>query len=304
MIDRGTGPAVVLVPGIQGRWEWMRPTVDALAACCRVVSYSLCDEPSSGDACVPGKGFENFVLQLESVLDRAGLDRAVIVSVSFAGLIASEFAARHPDRVAGLVFASALPPTWVPNARERFYMRSPLLGSPAFVFTAPGRLLPEVCAARPSAGGVARFVVSHTWSVVTAPTSPARMGRRARWAVAHRFAGLEHVKAPTLVLTGEDRLDRVVKPQLTREYLRLLPHAEAVTLPRTGHLGLVTQPDRFADIVAGFAAKVTSASAAEGRTGGISPTLDAQAASREGRKGTQGTKDMKGATDARGRRAG
>ena len=29
MIDIGTGPPLVLIPGLQGRWEWMRPAVDA-----------------------------------------------------------------------------------------------------------------------------------------------------------------------------------------------------------------------------------------------------------------------------------
>lgn len=245
---------MVLVPGIQGRWEWMRPTVDALARRGRVVSYSLCDEPSSDDPCAPDLGFENFVLQLESVLDRAGLDRAVIIGVSFGGLIVSEFAARHPERVAGLVFASALPPTWVPNRRERFYMQWPMLGSPAFILTSPARLLPEVVSALPSVGGVARFTVTHAWSVLTALTSPARMARRGRWAVAHRFADLGAVTAPALVLTGEDQLDQVVAPRLTREFLRLLPHARAGILKGTGHIGLVTQPDAFAETLAPFVA--------------------------------------------------
>jgi len=254
VIDRGTGPAVVLVPGIQGRWEWMRPTVDALARHGRVVSYSLCDEPSSGDPCAPDLGFENFVLQLESVLDRAGLDRAVLIGVSFGGLIVSEFAARHPARVAGLVFASALPPTWVPNSRERFYMRWPMLGSPAFILTSPARLLPEVVTALPALGPVTRFAVTHAWNVLTALTSPARMARRGRWAVAHRFTGLGAVAAPALILTGEDHLDRVVAPSLTREFQQLLPHARTAVLERTGHIGVVTRPEAFADTLAPFVA--------------------------------------------------
>ena len=31
IVDEGAGTPVVLVPGVQGRWEWMKPTVDALA---------------------------------------------------------------------------------------------------------------------------------------------------------------------------------------------------------------------------------------------------------------------------------
>ena len=47
IVDRGSGIPIVVIPGIQGRWEWMSPTVDALAARCRVITFSLADEPSA-----------------------------------------------------------------------------------------------------------------------------------------------------------------------------------------------------------------------------------------------------------------
>ena len=47
MIDLGSGTPLVLVPGIQGRWEWMRPTVEALARHFRVLSFSLAGERTS-----------------------------------------------------------------------------------------------------------------------------------------------------------------------------------------------------------------------------------------------------------------
>ena len=40
VIDRGAGTPLVLIPGIQGRWEWMAPAVDALAARTRVLTGS------------------------------------------------------------------------------------------------------------------------------------------------------------------------------------------------------------------------------------------------------------------------
>ena len=63
---------------------------------------------------------------------------------------------------------------------------------------------------------------------------------------------LATVHVPTLVVTGEPSLDRVVPPALTLDYLRLWPHAQHVTLPRTGHLGIITRPREFADIVTSF----------------------------------------------------
>ena len=94
MIDRGQGTPIVLIPGLQGRWEWMRPAVDALAKHHRVISFSLCDERTSPFPCEPAKAFENYVSQVEMALDRARVDRAVIAGVSYGGLIATEFAAR------------------------------------------------------------------------------------------------------------------------------------------------------------------------------------------------------------------
>ena len=103
IVDKGTGVPIVLIPGLQGRWEWMRPAVDALAKHYRVITFSLCDERTSPFPCRPEKAFENYIEQVDLALDRAHVEQAVIAGVSYGGLIATEFAARFPRRVAGLV---------------------------------------------------------------------------------------------------------------------------------------------------------------------------------------------------------
>ena len=60
------------------------------------------------------------------------------------------------------------------------------------------------------------------------------------------------VRAPTLVITGEEQLDRVVPVCSTRAYVSLIPRAEYAMLTGTGHMGLLTQPARFAQVVTGF----------------------------------------------------
>ena len=49
MVDIGSGSPLVLVPGIQGRWEWMRPAVDALARRLRVLTFTLAGERTSAE---------------------------------------------------------------------------------------------------------------------------------------------------------------------------------------------------------------------------------------------------------------
>jgi 3-oxoadipate enol-lactonase len=60
------------------------------------------------------------------------------------------------------------------------------------------------------------------------------------------------ITAPTLVVTGEDGMDTVVPTESTRRFLDLIPGAAFERLERSGHIGLITRPERFAEMVGGF----------------------------------------------------
>jgi 3-oxoadipate enol-lactonase len=260
MIDIGSGIPLVLVPGVQGRWEWMRPTVDALAAHFRVLTYSLAGESTSEHAFDRDLGFDSFVVQLDRVLDDAGLADAVVCGVSYGGLIAARYAGLRPQRVRALVLASALAPGYSPDDRVRFYARAPWLLSPLFCLNAWRRSRPEVRIALPGSRERLAFSVGQIWRVATHPTSPALMRDRIALLEGLDFVPcVGSIAAPTLVTTGEPELDRVVSPEHSAGYLRLLPQAEQCTFERTGHIGVVTRPERFAAIVADFVARVDGA---------------------------------------------
>ena len=252
MIDCGNGIPIVLIPGLQGRWEWMRPAVTALAKHNRVLSFSLCDERTSPFPCDPAKAFENYISQVATALDRARIDRAVIAGVSYGGLIATEFVARNPERVSGLVLANALHASWQPNTLQQRYLDAPMRSVPIFLAGAAARARAEMVAALPTFAERTWFTVVQGTRVLLAPGSPARMARRIAWARAHRFANANGVDAPTLVLTGEPDLDKVVPVDVTRRYLNDFAGAEHVVLERTGHNGLVTRPDAFAGVLERF----------------------------------------------------
>jgi pimeloyl-ACP methyl ester carboxylesterase len=61
------------------------------------------------------------------------------------------------------------------------------------------------------------------------------------------------VTTPTLVVTGEPALDRVVPVDSSLAYVPLIAGARHGTLGRTGHLGSITTPDAFAGLVREFA---------------------------------------------------
>ena len=252
IVDLGSGTPIVIVPGIQGRWEWMKPAVDVLAEKCRVITFSLADEPTCSGRFEASRGFDCYVEQIREAMDQAGVRRACICGVSYGGLIAAAFAARHTERASSLMLVSALPPTWTPDARARFYIRSPRLLMPLFLL-ASLRMYKEIAAARPGMRNALSAAAAHALNALRHMLSPARMARRVRLLEQRGpIRGLETVSVPTLVLTGEAELDRVVPVRLTEEYLRIFPHAERVTLVRTGHLGLITRPREFADATAPF----------------------------------------------------
>jgi pimeloyl-ACP methyl ester carboxylesterase len=231
----------------------MKPGIDALAEHCRVVTFSLADEPSCGGDFDAANGFACYVDQVRSALDRLEIDRAAICGVSYGGLIAAAFAARYPERTSALVLVSALPPTWRPDARVKFYLRAPRALTPVFML-ASLRMYREIAAAHPGLPNGLREAARHGWNVLRHMFSPVRMARRVELVGDPASVDLSGIRAPTLVVTGEAALDRVVPVRATREYLPLIPHARIETMERTGHLGLITRPDLFAGLVAPFVA--------------------------------------------------
>src|ERR1041385_2012383 len=177
IVDVGSGSPIVLIPGIQGRWEWMTPAVDALATRARVITFSLADEPTCDGVFDPESGFDCYVRQIQDALDATGVQRAAICGVSYGGLIAATFAARYPDRVSALILVSAIPPTWRPDERVRFYLRAPTLMTPLFMIGSL-RTYPEIAAAIPGTFRTLMAAARHGATVLGHMFSPRRMARR------------------------------------------------------------------------------------------------------------------------------
>jgi pimeloyl-ACP methyl ester carboxylesterase len=246
----GRGPPLLVIPGIQGRWQWMRPGIRALAMRCRVAAYGLAGDPED---VLPSEAtcFDDLVRQAINAMSRAGMARTAVCGVSYGALIATRLAARYPDRVSALILVSPLPPGFKPDARIERLIARPRLMAPAFLAGAPRRTLPELRCARPSdwprcGAGMVSFAVR--W-----PQSPVRMAKRVQLLRGEDFIeDARQVVSPTLVLTGDDQLDSVVPPAMSRRYLALVPGSVEARMTRTGHFGMVTRPAEFARLVGDF----------------------------------------------------
>ena len=230
----------------------MHPVVAALARRFRVLTFSLAGEKGSDTALPSDAAFDTYIDQIDRVFDTARESSATICGISFGGLIAFRYARLRPHRVAPVDSGVSGP--------ARFRAERPIQAVQPGAATAVSSVLSRFGAAG-DAGVVASFP---KWSdrlhqavhigrrVLSAPTSPATMGRRIESMRHVNFADGGAVAAPTLILVGEDGLDRTVPPETSRRYCALIPQAEFRTLERTGHLGTVTRPDTFAAEVMAF----------------------------------------------------
>jgi 3-oxoadipate enol-lactonase len=241
---------MVVIPGVNGRWEWLRPAVDALARDFRVATFSLCGEP--GTLPMPST-FDDHLRQVDAAIEALGVERAVLVGISFGGWVAVRYASLRPDRVAGLVLASVPGPGYEPPPRHARWIATPRRSMPIFIATAPRRSGPEIRAAYPAWRERLAFSIQQGWRALRAPMSGVRAAARIRLGLSHDFgADAARLACPLLCVTGEDALDNVVPAASTREYLTLVAGARYERLDRTGHMGVVTRAGTFAGLVRDF----------------------------------------------------
>jgi 3-oxoadipate enol-lactonase len=236
MTEHGSGPPLVLVPGLPGPWQYVAPAVHALAAHFHVLTSSL------GRECT----IEADVDRILGALDEHRIPRAVICGISLGGLVALRFAAMHPERTAALVLTSAPGPGATLRPHHRFYARWPWLCGPLFVVETPFRLWRET-------QWTLTRIKTLAAALVCAPVSFAKIARRATLIESTDIAAdCKRIVSPTLVVTGEQRLDLVVPVESTVEYVAAIPGATHVVMSGTGHLGAVTRAVEFASLVQEF----------------------------------------------------
>ena len=190
-----------------------------------------------------------------AVLDATGHDHATVAGLSMGGMVAQEFAIRHPNRLHALLLISTRPPTpaYVTPPRSRSsleLLEPPRRGEPLdtyFTRLWSGATAPGFAEREPEL--IAELVAQ----IVSRPTPRQMLTQQLRavsgWGHADR---LRLVTAPTTIVHGD--ADTMVDPANGRQLAELIGGARLVELPAVGHLPPLEAPALLADLLVDAAA--------------------------------------------------
>jgi pimeloyl-ACP methyl ester carboxylesterase len=235
-----TAPALILLHGFGSSLHTWEPWARALDSTYRVIRFDL---PGSGlSAPDPTGDYADMrsMQLLATLMDSLGLRRATLIGNSMGGRIAWSFAARYPERVDQLVLISpdgfASPgfeygkPADVPFALAlmRYVMPMPLLRM---------SLEPAYADRRTMTDGLA----TRYYDLMRAPGAREAMLQRMRQTIlTDPVPLLKQIQASTLLLWGQQ--DEMIPFSNAADYMKALPHATLVPLPRVGHLPFEETP--------------------------------------------------------------
>ena len=226
-MEAGDGPALVHLHGAGGLR--LSPAHDLLAKQYRVIAFEM---PGFGDSTenTRSDGIEALASTMAEAVRALGIEAFDLLGSSFGGKVALWLAVQHPNMVRALVLegpAAIRPVGMRPPSGTAAEMAAALFGHPERV--AP---MPELDEA---VGVKQRRLVGR----LRGPDRDA--------ALEDRMRGLA---VPVLVVFGT--LDRVMPPEMGREYKALLPNCHLVFVYDAGHLIGAERPEAFAEVVGDF----------------------------------------------------
>jgi pimeloyl-ACP methyl ester carboxylesterase len=210
------------------------------------------DRPGWDGHSAPG-GLGHSAAAAIAALDGAGVQRAVVVGLSFGGAVAAWLAVEHPERVAGLVLVSPAANTASLQPVDRVlalpvvgYLASTGLLAGAGValssgpvrrrlegtFTLPEEYLRSAGRRLRSPSAWKAFIVEQRALLRELPELEPRLGR---------------ISAPTTVVVGTS--DMIVPRRAVLELSRQIPQAELVEIAGGHHVLPAEYPDRVAEII-------------------------------------------------------
>lgn len=243
VVEAGSGPTLLLVHGFgASTQDFEQFVLEPLAQTHHVVALDLYGFGWSERRPDFAYGWTLWSDQLADTLDVLGVERATVVGHSMGGAVATVFAARYPDRVAGLILADSFYPL-EPAERPTVFtlLQVPLLGEVMLgaseTSAAPGF----------STDYLARAAL---WSRIRGTRQAALQYVRDPGKLAELASAYPDVHAPTLILHGT--ADVFVPIAAMQRWAPQIADARIVTIVDGSHFILRDKSVELLDAVTAF----------------------------------------------------
>ncbi len=243
----GCGQLVLFMHGIGGNRTNWHDQLRVFAEKFHAAAWDARGYGASDDYAGP-LDFGSFSRDLIRVLDHFHVIRANLVGLSMGGLIAFDFHATHPDRVATLTICDSMPGmTGLSEEGRREFIR--IRKEPLLSGKEPPDIAPIVAktligkSAKP--GSFERLVASmsalHKDSYIKTIEATTNYARKLE---------LENIRVPTHIVVGDE--DALTPPALSRAMASRIPGARLTIIKGAGHLSNIEQPEAFNEAVLAF----------------------------------------------------
>lgn len=258
---RGSGPAILLIHGYPLDHRIWEPQLETLTGWRRIApdlrGMGGSDAPLAAPAAAPGPGgaptpaaegysMEVYARDLAALLDRLGVERAVLCAHSMGGYIAFEFLRRWRPRVRGLVLVNTRAEADTPEGRRAREAAIALARTGGAAAVAES-MLPKMLApsAPPALRERVRDIMTGTPVAGLIGALGAMRDRPDNTLLLPALAGL-----PTLVIAGAE--DGIVSPASARAMAAAIPGARLVEIPGAAHLASLEAPEATTEALRSF----------------------------------------------------
>lgn len=238
---RGNGPAVVLVPGMNGSGELFYRQIPLFERSYRVATYSLRDDATSLDVLAA-----DLAAVVKAMAPEDG--QAIIVGESFGGVVALTFALAYPELVSALVILNSFP-CFTPKLRLTLAIAS-LSALPWGTMS----LVRRLTAFRLHSGHTHHTEVKRFLALTARATRDGYINRLRLLRGYDVRSRLRDIQRPALFLAAEQ--DHLVPAVMQARYMAAqVPAGEMRVLHGHGHICLIAPDLDLAQIIAEWRAR-------------------------------------------------
>lgn len=252
----GEGMPLLLAHGMAGTTHWWDTTAPLLTESFRPVALDFRGHGDSGWRRDGGYTTESWVADIEEARHALGWERMLLCGHSLGGRIALEYAARHPNRLIGMVAVDFLPEFYSVKSRKiqktrsrsqpRYADREAMLRK--FHLQPAGTLLTEEELRAVAKTALRKDGDAYTWKFDW---------RAFLYSYGQIWPTLPEIKVPTLIVRGGK--STVMTHADYRRCLEGIAGAKGVEVPEAYHHVPLDTPKAMAEAIADFAQCLLSA---------------------------------------------